>query len=251
MKKRFATTAGWALLAPLALLLAGSPAARAATPGAAEAIAATLEVERTLLKEDLGRYDKISGDRSQAGTRLSELYAAIDAAVRREDEGAPAVIEDLTARIDQAERERSTLLADERSLVARIRERMHRIDLLEGQLAALQARATEAAGPLAGSWDVVLLPGNQRGTFVLAQNGTLVGGTYGLEGGWTGSLQGTLVSRKVFLERIDSKLGRSGEFEGFLTPDGSQIRGTWRRYDLSAEGTASGQWSAIRRRESP
>jgi hypothetical protein len=55
------------------------------------------------------------------------------------------------------------------------------------------------------------------------------------------------VNRKVHLERIDSKLGRSGEFEGYLSPDGSRIRGTWRSYELAAQDAASGQWSATRR----
>jgi hypothetical protein len=239
------------LLALLAPILPSSAAGRTSAPGAAEAVSAILDVERTLLKEDLGRYEKIAADRAQSAAHLAELYAALDAAVRREDDGAPAAIEDLRARLEEAERDRADFLTSERGLVERIRERMHRMDLLEGQLATLQARATEAAGPLAGSWDVVLLPANQRGTFVLAQTGTLVGGTYALDGGWTGSLQGTLVNRKVFLERIDSKLGRAGEFEGFLSPDGTQIRGTWIRYDLSGEGTASGQWSAVRRRDAP
>jgi hypothetical protein len=240
----------WAMMA-MAMILALPAPGRAAVPAAAEAVSATLEVERTLLKEDLARYEKTAADRAQLGAHLSELYAALDAAVRREDDGAPAFIEDVAARIEQAESERADLLSVVLALVERIRERMHKMDLLEGQLATLQAKATEAAGPLAGRWDVVLLPSSQRGTFVLAQTGTLIGGTYTLEGGWTGSLQGTLVNRKVFLERIDSKLGRSGEFEGYLSSDGSQIRGTWLRYDLSGEGTANGQWSAVRRRDAP
>jgi hypothetical protein len=252
MKRRWSIVVVAAILALAAQLIAGSlPGRAAAAPAAAEAISATLEVERTLLKEDLGRYERFVSDRAQAGARLSELYAALDTAVRREDDGAPAVIEDLALRIEQAESDRSDLLAFARTLVERIRERMHKMDLLEGQLSTLQAKATEAAGPLAGKWDVVLLPANQRGTFVLSQTGTLIGGTYTLEGGWSGSLQGTLVNRKVFLERIDSRLGRSGELEGYLSSDGAQIRGTWLRYDLSGEGTANGQWSAVRRRDAP
>ncbi len=239
------------LLAILASVLAASLPGRAAAPGAAEAVSATVEVERTLLKEDLARYDKAVADRAQALVRLNELYAALDAAVRRDDDGAPAAIEDAETRLEVAERDRADLLAAEKVLADRIRERLHRIDLLEGQLVTLQAKATEAAGPLAGRWDVILLPANQRGTFVLQQTGTLVGGTYDLEGGWTGSLQGTLVNRKVFLERIDSKLGRAGEFEGYLSSDGSQIRGTWLRYDLAGEGMANGQWTAARKREAP
>ena len=61
------------------------------------------------------------------------------------------------------------------------------------------------------------MPLEQHGLFVLRQAGTLVSGTYELDGGWTGSLQGTLVNRKVFLVRIDSKLGRMMELEGFLS----------------------------------
>jgi hypothetical protein len=46
--------------------------------------------------------------------------------------------------------------------------------------------------------------------------------------------------------RIDSKLGRSMEFEGFLGADGDVVRGTWLNYDLGAEGGAEGEWSARR-----
>jgi hypothetical protein len=92
-----------------------------------------------------------------------------------------------------------------------------------------------------------MLPVSQKGVFDLKQEGTIVSGTYSLEGGWTGSLTGTLVGRKVHLVRIDSKLGRSMEFEGFLATDGDTIRGTWQSYDLSNDLQPSGQWSAMRR----
>ena len=36
-----------------------------------------------------------------------------------------------------------------------------------------------------------MMPVNQRGVFKLEQTGTLITGTYQLEGNWTGSLQGT------------------------------------------------------------
>jgi hypothetical protein len=51
----------------------------------------------------------------------------------------------------------------------------------------------------------------------------------------------------VHLIRIDSKLGRSMEFEGFLSTDGDAIRGTWESYELSGDVQPSGQWSAVRR----
>jgi hypothetical protein len=128
---------------------------------------------------------------------------------------------------------------------------MRRIALLEDQIAQLEARAERRTGPLHGTWSVTLLPTGQRGTFQLDQSGAVVAGTYQLEGGWSGSLQGTIVGRKVRLVRIDSKLGRSMEFEGYVSADGSRIRGTWSSYDVSDGATPSGQWSAVRSESTP
>jgi hypothetical protein len=91
------------------------------------------------------------------------------------------------------------------------------------------------------------MPSGQRGNFQLNQSGTLVTGTYRLDGGWDGSVQGTLVKRKVYLVRIDSQLGRSMELEGTLSGDGEQIRGSWLRYELAGTEGGSGQWSARKR----
>jgi len=96
-----------------------------------------------------------------------------------------------------------------------------------------------------------MLPAGQHGVFDLEQNGTIVSGTYELDGGFTGSLTGTLVERKVHLVRIDSRLGRSMELEGYLSIDGKQIRGSWLSYDLAGDTEPSGQWTAERRAASP
>jgi hypothetical protein len=112
---------------------------------------------------------------------------------------------------------------------------------------ALEGRVQEEGGVLSGTWDVVLMPMEQRGVFSLRQEGTLVSGTYRLDGGWTGSLQGTLVNRKVFLVRIDSQLGRVMELEGFLSSERDQVRGSWLNYELAGGDGASGVWSAQRR----
>jgi hypothetical protein len=95
------------------------------------------------------------------------------------------------------------------------------------------------------------MPLEQHGLFVLRQAGTLVSGTYELDGGWTGSLQGTLVNRKVFLVRIDSKLGRMMELEGFLSGEETLVRGTWLNYELAGGEGASGHWSARKRGSEP
>jgi hypothetical protein len=236
-----------ALAGSMAAAVAVEPPEPPTQPGAVEALVATVEVERTLLKEDQARHERVALERTEAAARVNELYRGLDAALRRDDTQAASAVEELFSTIEEAERERSEILSRERALVERIRDRLRRIALLEEQVAAVQQRAQESAGPLTGRWEVVLLPVNQRGTFLLRQVGTLVSGTYALEGGWSGSLQGTLVNRKVFLERIDSKLGRSGQFEGVLSPDGSRIRGSWTTLELAGGAPSEGQWAATRR----
>ncbi len=212
-----------------------------------EAVTATLEVEKIILKEDLERRERIAADRTRLAARLGDLYVELDGVLKRGDSHLARTLEEAREKVAEAERARTELLTEEQALLDRIQDRFRTIRLLEERLAALEDRVHEITGPLEGKWDVVLLPSSQRGAFSLTQRGTLVSGTYQLEGGWSGSLQGTLVNRKVRLERIDSKLGRSAEFEGYLSSDGSRIRGTWRSYEMSAADAASGQWSAVRR----
>ncbi len=218
-----------------------------ASSGAAEAMHATLEVERTLLREDLDHHARIASERTKAAARLVESYSELDAVLGKSDSLIGKALDEGRAKVARGESARTELSAQEVVLLERIQDRLRRIRLLEEKLASFPERTHDAGGPLSGRWDVTLLPSGLAGVFSLVQSGTLVSGTYQLEGGWSGSLQGTLVNRKVHLERIDSKQGRSGEFEGFLSSDGSRLRGTWRSYELSARDPASGQWSAVRR----
>ena len=207
--------------------------------GVAAAVAADLEVEQALLEDALKRYDEHATRRARVVDRLAALQAALDQAVRSGDEGVDALLEE----VERAEAERTELMTAQHVTVARIDEHRRRIQLLRLQLESLQTTDVPT-GPLAGRWEVVLLPLEQRGVFLIRQTGAVVGGTYTLEGGWSGSLQGTLVDRKVHLVRIDSKLGRSMELEGRLSADGSRITGTWQNYELAAGSSSSGQWSA-------
>jgi hypothetical protein len=100
---------------------------------------------------------------------------------------------------------------------------------------------------MTGYWDIVFLPGDQRGVFFLDHSAAVLTGEYALEGGFHGSLQGTVIDGKVVLHRIDSRLGRVMDLDGTLSPDGLSIRGTWKRFDLSDGRQASGAWSATRR----
>jgi hypothetical protein len=183
--------------------------------------------------------------RVQTHVRLQNLYATLDYALRQD----PVTEEDVVsalAQVEEAERDRAQVVDRQRHRVRTILDRIRRIRELETRAGVLLERDERTAGVLTGSWEVSMLPLGQRGVFRLEQMGVIVSGTYSLEGGWSGSLQGTLVNRKIYLVRIDSRLGRSMELEGFLSEDGNSIRGTWLNYDLGAEGGSEGQWSATR-----
>lgn len=214
---------------------------------AVTAIRTSLSIEQTLLGEDRTGHANLAVRRKRIVARLSELKSARDRAVAREDAAVPTLIERLNVQIEQTEGERAELQASERVLVESVRGRLRRIALLNERLDALLAVERPQEGVLSGRWEVALLPGTQRGVFEIRQTGTLVSGVYRLSGGFTGSLRGTLVKTKVFLERIDSQLGKSMQFEGRLSGDRNMIRGTWSSYELADGNGSSGQWSASRK----
>jgi len=230
------------------LHLTGSAGAEVAAAGPENAAATAVEVERrielTLLDEDLERYETLVVKRRGIAETLDALYLALGSAVRSGEPGASTRIERLMVEIERTEGERAEVLARERTVVERVRDRRRRLELYVAELAALGQRRDGAEGALGGTWRIVFLPSEQRGTFLLKQTGTLITGTYQLQGGWTGSLQGTLVNRKVFLVRIDSKLGRSMELEGYLSEDGEKILGSWLNYELAGTEGSTGEWSA-------
>jgi hypothetical protein len=87
-------------------------------------------------------------------------------------------------------------------------------------------------------------PGEQRGVFRMALDGTIVSGDYTLEGGFTGSLRGTLVGDRLRLERVDSQLGFVGIFYGRLARDGSSLAGTWESTTFGVGAAGAGRWRA-------
>lgn len=215
-------------------------------PGAVEAVGAGVEVERLLLEEDLVQLRAAALRRIEAATQAAEVYEAFDRLMRTDQEANSARLEGAREAVDAAERERQEAVEAEREILDRVIERKRRIVLLELRLADLESRTGEAAGPLTAAWDVTMMPSGQKGRMVLTQNGALVSGTYAMDGGWSGSLRGTLVNRKVLLERIDARVGRWGTLEGYLSSDGQSIRGTWSRMELAGLEGAEGQWIASR-----
>jgi hypothetical protein len=215
-------------------------------PGAVEAVRASLEVEKHLLEEDLALLRAAAARRTEATAQAAEAFDALDAMLRGEVPPDAARLESARKAVADAERARGDAVAPESEILDRVIERKRKIALLEERVAVLTSQAGEAAGPLSAAWEITLMPSGQRGTLFLTQNGALVSGTYALDGGWSGSVRGTVVNRKVLLERIDAKVGRWGTFEGYLSADGRTIRGTWSRMELAGMEGAEGQWIATR-----
>ena len=231
---------------PILALLAATLILGAVPATAATALESLMEVEQTLLAEDMEQLRNLTTDRTQVELQIRTLnrtLTTILGSVRDED---LVQAELIFRQIEDIEANRRMLFSAQQALVARILDRKRKLELLSEQSGAGGVSALQEQGPLSGSWRVVMMPREQVGAFNLVQTGTLVSGTYTLAGGWSGSLQGTLVNRKVYLVRIDSRLGRSMEFEGTLSADGTTIRGSWLNYDLGGQEGAQGQWSATR-----
>ncbi len=221
----------------------------AQSDAALEALLAVVDVERFLLEQGRSRYAALALRRAEIVGDIEVLHDALDASVGEVESPDSRRVMQLASQLQRAEAGRATLVVAERMLVERIGQHLQRLELFEQQLNSLEGQ-DEERGVLTGTWEMVLLPTGLRGTATLRQTGALVNGTYQLDGGWSGSLQGTLVNRKVFLVRIDSKLGKSMELEGYLSSDGQQIRGSWLDYELAGGEGATGQWSAERQTDS-
>jgi hypothetical protein len=231
------------------LLLAAAALPLVAQDEVAEALQAVLDMEGMMLEDARQRYDALARRHGDLRSEIELLRSALDAAVHELEEPDPRRVTQLAEQLERSETERFGLLSSERLLLDRIAQHLQRLELLAQRIESLEDRGEAGEGLLSGTWDLTFMPAQQRGTVTLQQSGALVTGTYELEGGWTGSFQGTLVNRKVFLVRIDSKLGKSMELEGYLSSDGTRIRGSWLNYELAGGEGATGQWIAARREE--
>jgi hypothetical protein len=190
---------------------------------------------------------------------LDDLFArykvAIHSRPQKNDETAPAdAVERLQAQIEakeieviSSERAEQGLGEDGRRLRQDVLSLKERMTLLASQIDSLHTRLPSTKETVTGVWDITLLPSGDKGVFSLFQSGTLVSGQYVLDGPFQGSLDGTLIDRKLLLHRIDSRLGRSMDFSATLSQDGQALRGTWENYDLSNGQARTGAWAARRR----
>lgn len=213
-----------------------------AADAASDAARAELARERRLLAADTGRLTEVTrrlegalSDLLAASRAVSESAARSDGAdemIRRED------------TLSSAEQEVRALLERRRLLSERVVDRRRRVSILEGE-----TQARKPGDLLNGRWAVVVEPGEQRGVFRLSLQGAIVSGEYTLEGGYSGSLRGTLVNDRLRLERVDSKLGFNAVFYGRLSADGRELAGTWEATTFGTGESGSGRWKAAREEE--
>jgi hypothetical protein len=243
-----------------------------------------LEVDARQLERMEERHEENRKAREEARERVRRLYAELDALFARyrdslhdlkagaapsEEEGPegtdgepPARERGLFARLEAeieakerelrlAERAESSIQDEGRRMRDDIRNLRERMSLLAQRIAALQNSLPAQRDSVTGVWDVSMLPSGVTGVFALFQSGTLVSGQYVLEGPFQGSLDGTLIDRRLLLHRIDARLGRSMDLTASLSSDGQALRGTWENYDLANGQTRTGSWSARRRTPRP
>ncbi len=143
---------------------------------------------------------------------------------------------EILAILTEMQQQRGAML-ENRSMIAAI----------EAEVQRLAAGIGEESAPLAGSWQLVVEPG-QEGVAYLQQQGTLVSGTYSLSGGFNGSFRGTFVAGKVRLERIDSQYGFAAIFYGRLVgrDRNARLQGNWEATQLASGLPAMGSWTATR-----
>ncbi len=213
------------------------------------ALKVQLDVEQRRLDLALQRHDDNAHARDEARERVGRLYEQLDGMVSGRAKADPSQILTQEQEVSKAEAMLEALTREGREIRAVIKDTHDRIDTLQDRIARLRKTLPSDTEALTGTWDTTYTPSGDKGVFTLRQSGTLLAGEYSLEGGWRGSLQGTIVDGKIHLSRIDAKLGRSQDLQGSIAPDGRTIRGTWQNFILSGGAPVNGNWVARKRQE--
>lgn len=224
----------FALLLPSAAAAQGAPAA----PPAANQV--ELRLEQRLLSLDLLAYNQTRDRERAASQRVAEVLGRLDQALAS-DAVSLGALESLQDELALA---RGAAHAAEDKLNAqleKLQERLRRIALLEGDTGAPIRAAND---PLTGRWRAAILPQNATATFDFRLDGTVVRGTYRIDGGTTGSFRGSLASGNLRLERIDAQGGTDSVWLG--TVANGRITGTWMSNELVTGQPNRGDWTAVR-----
>src|ERR1700736_800224 len=217
-------------------------AAVATADAVSDSARAELARERRRVTADVRALSETSHRLEGALTPLSAASRAVAEAASRA-EGADELARREEA-LSLAEQEVRGLLERRRTIADRIVERRRTIAALEADLSGKRT-----ADALTGRWSILQDPGEQKGVFRMSLEGTIVSGEYTLEGGYSGSLRGTLVNDRLRLERVDSKLGFSSIYYGRVAREGASIAGTWESTTFGGGAAGAGRWRAVREEE--
>ena len=121
----------------------------------------------------------------------------------------------------------------------RLEERLRRIALLETDTGA--PVRTDA---LTGRWRVTIQPQNLTAVFDLRLDGTVVGGSYQVNGSTAGSFRGNLADGRLRMQRLDAQGGFDSTWEGIVS--NGHITGTWTTNELVTGQPNRGEWTAVR-----
>jgi hypothetical protein len=209
---------------------------------ASDAVKSELARERKRLVSDSRSLADLSRRLETALNQLASASRAVVEAAARSDAG-PDEIARREDAVSESEQEVRVLLEKRRLMADRVVERRRSIIALEADLTG-----KKAPDAVSGRWAVTLDPGSQRGVFRMSLDGAIVSGDYTLDGGYSGSLRGTLVNDRLRLERVDSRLGFSTIYYGRVARDAASIAGTWEATSLG-EGASAGVWKAVREEE--
>jgi hypothetical protein len=219
---------------------------------AAYALKVGWEMERQRLNQALEDYEVAERRREVFRDRISSLYSRLGAAVRQESpaEGdAPEERGSLEVELAQLEQGEEAVRQDLQRLRERIADARERMGYLNARMGELKRVAPEEPEGISGAWEITYLPSNDKAVFSLRQSGVIISGEYQQDGGFRGSLQGTLINNKLVLHRIDSKLGPISDLEGVVSTDQKSVKGTWTSRVIGDGTPPNGAWTA-RKRES-
>lgn len=235
---------GWISVALVGLIIVLSVLALEASGTEVDMLMEQLLIQKKLVAGLMGRLDRAEGRLEEAWTRVqrtgADFYHATDQgddlnSLSLRDEDIRAAESELMMGVHETQQIRRSLLDS----IALLEE-------LEGELKRLGGEQRREPDPLSGRWSVTIEPGDLEGEMILVLDGTLVQGRYELDGGFRGSLRGTLVSNRVRLERIDSQLGFAAIYYGRLNrrTDPPRLEGKWEATQLATGMPAGGSWVA-------
>jgi hypothetical protein len=233
---------GWTLLLLLLALAAGAqepaapPAASASSPSTLQT---ELRLERRLLSLDLLGYNETREQERRAREQVTNVLNRLDQALAS-DAMSLGALESLRDQLSAAREASHTAELRLSSQIEKIEERLRRIALLDGDVGAAAPRSDA----LTGRWRVTILPQNYTATFDLRLNGTVVSGTYQVDGGTSGSFRGSLANGQLRMERIDAQGGFDSAWQGSV--DSNRIDGTWSSEELVTGQPTQGNWTAVR-----